>query len=63
MQLQLTWWASAHAQERALLHVCSFYQYIYRAAALDAIVASSLPRVVAGPLRKKCTQNASRCAA
>ena len=35
MHLQLTWWVSAHGKERALLHVCSFSQYIYRAAALD----------------------------
>jgi hypothetical protein len=39
-------------KEPVLLHVCSFYQYIYGAAELDIVVASSLSREVAEPLRK-----------
>ena len=63
MHLQLTWWMSAHGKERALLHVCSFSQYIYRAAALDLMVASNLSRVVVVPLRKSVPRTRSNSAA
>jgi hypothetical protein len=46
------------APERALLHACSFYQYIYRAAALELLGSSSLPQEVAVSLRKMRTQSA-----
>ena len=45
-----------NAKEPVLLHVCSFSQYIYRAAELDLMVASSLSREVAVPLRKSVSR-------
>src|SRR5262245_36615356 len=65
IQLPLTWWTplSVPLQRRreavhepGLLHVCSFYQYIYRAAALELTVASSLSRVVIVLLRKSVSK-------
>src|SRR5262245_21349213 len=65
MHLQLIWWAPLSVplprrreavQEPVLLHGCSFYQYIYRGAALELTVASSLSRVVVVSLRKSVSK-------
>ena len=65
MHLQLTWWTPLSVplqrsreavQEPVLLHVRSFYQYIYRAAALELMVVSSLSRVVVVSLRKSVSK-------
>jgi len=50
-------------QEHALLHVSSFYQYIYLAAGLDTVVASSLSTSGGCTAAEKCIQNASNSAA
>ena len=65
LTIRSTWWAlltvplqrSREAvKEPVLLHVCSFYQYIYGAVELDTVVASSLSRVVVIPLRKSVSR-------